>query len=608
MKRFYLGLLLLFLGCGLFSLSSFAQNNDRKTVQLANQYYNKGEYEKASSLYKKLFEAKPTNSHYYRRYFESLLASKDFIHAERLVKSQIAKKKNDLSLEVDLGMLYLSKEQMTQAKAQFDGVLQKVTAKQVRLIANAFNKGDQFDYSIALYEKGRELGKNPKAYAIELARAYQKKGEFSKMMSNYLDYAATAPRNIQTVKSSLQRVVSVEEHMEDLQTQLYGRLQKEPAQLVYPELLVWTFIQQHDYESALIQVKALDRRLKENGGRMMNLGQLADSEGQYDTAINAYSYIIQNKADSPMYKAAKIALLRSRKAKITTTTDYSPADVDSLRANYEEVLKEFGKTPNTVATIKDLAHLLAYYDYDINMAVKLLEEVLEMPSADAHLKAESKLDLGDYYLIQGEVWEATLLYSQVDKAYKDDILGEEARFKNAQLSYYNADFDWAQAQLNVLKASTSELIANDALELSVFITDNMGLDTTTVTMEMFAKADLLIVQNKKVEALKMLDDINKRYPGHALEDDILLTRAEIKLKEKDYEQAIVYLEKILNDFPEDLLADNALFKLAEIHAEQFDDKEKAMELYQTLLIDHPGSLFMVEARKRYRQLRGDLFN
>jgi len=45
--------------------------------------------------------------------------------------------------------------------------------------------------------------------------------------------------------------------------------------------------------------------------------------------------------------------------------------------------------------------------------------------------------------------------------------------------------------------------------------------------------------------------------------------------------------------------------LARLNENQLNDQDKAMELYQRLLIDYPASLFAVESRKRFRILRGD---
>ena len=89
-----------------------------------------------------------------------------------------------------------------------------------------------------------------------------------------------------------------------------------------------------------------------------------------------------------------------------------------------------------------------------------------------------------------------MYYSQVEKDFKHEVIGQEAKFKKIKIDYYTGKFNWAQAQLNILKQSTSKLIANNAMELSLLISDNLNLDTTQLTLQIYANAELLIFQNK----------------------------------------------------------------------------------------------------------------
>ena len=255
--------------------------------------------------------------------------------------------------------------------------------------------------------------------------------------------------------------------------------------------------------------------------------------------------------------------------------------------------------------IAELADLQAFYLNDLDKAISLLLEMINYPGLKPTIQAEGKIDLADFYLMKGEVWEATLLYSQVDKAFKDDILGHEARFRNAKLSYYSGDFQWAQTQFDVLKASTSKLIANDALDLSIFIMDNLGLDTSAAALTLYSEADLLVFQNRFDEAFTKLDTIKQNYPDHSLEDDIYYTKSKIYYKKREYEQSAQMLQKIINDYSDGIRADNAMFELADLYEHQLNDIDKAKELYEKIFIEHSGSTFAVEARKRFRRLRGD---
>jgi tetratricopeptide (TPR) repeat protein len=251
--------------------------------------------------------------------------------------------------------------------------------------------------------------------------------------------------------------------------------------------------------------------------------------------------------------------------------------------------------------------LEAIYLNNLDKSIALLSELITLPGISATMLGQAKLNLGDYYLMKTEVWESTLLYSQVDKAYKDDILGHEARFRNARLAYYSGDFEWAQTQFDILKASTAKLISNDALDMSVFISDNLNLDTTERALRYYAEADMLIFQNRFNEAFSELDSLIKEFPNNSLEDDVWYLKAKVFAKKRDYVQAGKMYELILENYPDEIRADNSLFALAELYENenQLNDKVKASKLYERLFIDFSGSTFAVEARKRYRLLRGD---
>jgi tetratricopeptide (TPR) repeat protein len=234
-----------------------------------------------------------------------------------------------------------------------------------------------------------------------------------------------------------------------------------------------------------------------------------------------------------------------------------------------------------------------------------MEELIAIPMLDRNVLADAKIKLGDFYLMSGEIWEASLLYSQVDKDMKDAPLGEMARYKNAKLSYYKGDFEWAQDQLDVLKGSTSELISNDAIDVSVFIMEHLNLDTGTTSMRYYAEADLLLFQNRFDEAFEKMDSLLVKFPTHGLGDDVYMAKAKIFIKKRQFDKALELLVKITSEYKDGILTDNALFKMAEIHEIELKDKTKAMELYEKILMDFSGSTFTVEARKRFRKLRGD---
>ncbi len=575
--------------------------------RLAIQYFETGEFEKAAALFKELYEKDKRSNFYFDKYIESLLAMDNYKVPEKVVRARLKREPDNLALYVTQGKILEAQYREDEAEKLYQEAIKKLPADRLDVVklGNEFVKMNKFDLAIKAYERGIKLLKDEIIFSYNLGDLYRRKHDTEKMIYYFLNAMENEMARIDNVKLLLQRYLT-EEDWTELQLQLYDRLQRKQDNVLYTELLAWVFIQNKDYRNALRQVKALDRRLKENGARVFELGKMAVNAKDYDVAISAFDHLVESKDQrSPFYLDAKRELLQTKRQKITLGYDYTPEDLHSLKEEYNQFLQEFGQNKNTANILLDLASLHAFYLDDLYEAIALLQEMIEMPGVNKYLRARGKIQLADYYLMKSEQWDATLLYSQVDKEFKDDLLGQQARFKNAKLSYFMGDFQWAQTQFDVLKASTSKLIANDALDLSVFIMDNLGLDTTSAPMEMYARSELLVFQNKFGEAEDIWSDIESTYSGHALTDDILYLKAQILEKRRMYQEAAVTYQRIVDEFPEEIRADNSLFALASLYDHQLADDDRAKELYERLFIDYSNSTLAVEARKRFRILRGD---
>ncbi|MFN8309454.1 MAG: tetratricopeptide repeat protein [Chitinophagales bacterium] len=589
----------------LIAVSAMAQRG--RDEVLAKSYMQNGEFDKAVELYRQLWENNNQAPNFYTPLLQGLMELKRFDEAEKTVKKQAHKFPENPQYDIDLGLVFKSGGDGAKAKEVWDKVVKNIKPSEtaINTAANAFKVNNLPDYEIAVYDKATKLFKGNIDYSLPIAAAYFNKGDNANAARFYIDNLERQPQNQQQVKSVLQQARGAEKLLAEMETQLYAKIQKQPENEQYIEFLTWIYIQNKDFEGAIVQMKALDKRKKDNGFRVLEVARMAQTEGFYDEAISGFNYVTSKEPRSNLYFQAKTELLNCRKEKMAKNITSSPEELNALRGEYESFLSENGKTPRTAQSMKEMADLLGFYIHDNNAAMQLCDELVHMPGIPQNLKNQAKLSLGDFYLIGGDVWESTLLYSQVDKEEKDAPLGEEARFKNAKLSYFKGDFDWAQEQLKVLKASTSELISNDAINLSVFIIDNLGLDTIPDPMERFARAELLLFQNKNEAAAKTLDTITYLYPGHALFDDIEYTKAVLYVKAQEYQKAIPLLEDIIKNFGKDLKGDDATFLLAEINERELHNTERAKELYKSILTDYPSSLLTIEARKRFRVLRGD---
>jgi tetratricopeptide (TPR) repeat protein len=575
--------------------------------RLAQQYLQNGEYEKAAVLFEQLFEANPQNDYFFDRYVDCMLALERYDDCEKSIRKQLKRDPKNLTLYVTLGRLLEQQYKEKEAEQQYQIAISQIPKDHFQIIrlANAFTNLTKYDNAIQVFEKGTELMKDPVTFSYYLGDLYRRKGETAKMIQSYLNSLGNAPERLANLQTTFQRFFTKDDYIE-LQKQLFARLQKDENAILYTEMLSWAFMQLSDYRNALRQLRALDKRLNENGARVFQLAQIAGGAKDYDTAISAYEYIVSDKGTaSTFYLEAKREALRCRRNKLTEGFSYTTDELTLLRNQYKVFLNEFGRSRVTANIIAEQAELEAIYLNLLDSAIILLTEVIDFPNLDPITAANAKLQLGDYYLMQGEIWESTLLYSQVDKAFKEDALGNEARYRNARLSYYDGDFQWAQAQFDILKASTSKFISNDALDLSVFIMDNLGLDTSATALSLYAQADLLVFQNRFQEAFQKLDTLLKSFPAHALEDDVLYLKSKIYGKMRDYTQQANTLQRIADSYPEEIRADNALFELAGLYQTHLNDPEKAKTLYEKIFLDYSSSTFAVEARKQFRILRGD---
>lgn len=577
--------------------------------QLAAQYYQAGEYDKALVYYERLFSKKPI-ALYYNYYLNCMLAVRDFKKAEKVVKRQVRNSPYDLSYQVDLGRVYRAAGEEDKAKKTFQEAIGELQPNQEQVIdlAQAFLGIGEPDLAIEAYKKGRKLMNGFYGFNFELAEVYAFKKDYASVAGELLDLLQVSESYMQQVQNALQMSFGAdadEKQNTILKNELLRRTQRYPDKTAYADLLLWMLIQQKDFEAALVQAKALDKRNREEGTRVMNLAETCAQSEAYDISLRCYEYVVGLGSRSFFYIEAQLKRAEVLYRQKTERRVCSAAEAAELKADFEKTLSELGRSNATVPLIKMLAHVQAFYLHNNAEAIRLLEEAIEMPQLSALMRAQCKLELGDVLVLDGQVWEGSLRYSQVEKEFKHEVIGQEAKFRNARVYYYQGDFYFAQAQLDVLKGSTEKLISNDAMDLSLLITDNLALDSNEVPLQYFARADLLAFQNKSAEALKLLDSINIRFPQHSLADDILFKRYQVFFSQGNYSEAAGFLEEIIKRYNYDVIGDDATYRLAELYDYYLGKKEKAMELYQDVLLKYPGSMFVVDARKRYRALRGD---
>ena len=589
-----------------FQQDAVTANNED---QLAMQFYQAKNYEKAAELYSHIYLRTP--SYYnYTYYIYCLVEIQDYDEAKKIVKAQQKTDRNALKYDVDLGYVYFREGNLPKSKKLYDDALKHLPAdvNQVIELANAFYSKGEMDYVISTYKKGRELLPEMRSLGFELAGAYERMGNFKGAIEEYLSLMDQDVNYATNVRDRLQVLLAQDDDNSKhtiLRSILLEHIQKEPDNVAYSELLWWYSVQEKDFGLAFIQAKALDRRLKEDGGRVMELAHLAISNNDYKVAEEAYKYVVSKGPSNSFHEAARRELLHTKYLLLTGDPGENLKDFAELQKSMLGELKKWENDPESARLAMDLAHLDAFYLADPDAALDLLDNVLAWPGLGGKDRADVKMELAGIHIYKGDMWTATVLYQQVYRDFKNDATGQEAKFRNARLSYYMGEFEWAKAQLDILKAATTKFIANDAMNLSMLISSNIDPDSNTIALGLYSRAELADFRNKEDVALQTLDSIPGLFKTHPILDNVTYRKGEIYLKQGNFALADSMFAIVTRSHPVDIITDEAIMNRAVIHETQLADKQGAMALYQELLNNYPGSLFVPEARKRYRSLRGD---
>ena len=593
----------------LFALVTITKSNaqDAIQIQLANEYYVNGDLEKAMSIYKKLFDNSKNIPLIHSNYYNLLINSGDFKIAERYIKKNIKLFRGNVYYKIDYGILLLAMTEKEQAHKEFEIIIESIKKDQYRLriTAQYFVQKQLRDWALRAYKIGRKVSDNKVAYSLELANIYCILNNKDLMVEEYLNYVNQNPGNISYVKNILQNLLVEPEDLVSLKNILIEKVQKYPNESIYFDLLIWVNLQQKNFYGAFVQARAVDKRFWGDGEGVLDIGTVALENKAYEDAIEIFSYIIKKHGNSINYSIARRMVIQARGGMVKNIFPINESEIRNLIDDYDNLIAELGINANTVEAMINKALLHAFYLDEKDSAISILNRIIEMRRINARLKAQSKLDLGDIYILTGEYWESSLLYSQVEKTYKEQSIGYLAKLKNAKLSYFKGDFKLAKAHLDVLKEATTREISNDAMDLSLLIHGNTYLDSTDLVMQKYAYIELLLFQNKRLQALDSLNQMIVKFPGHSLIDEIFFQLATIHRQIGHFNQSIVFLKKIKEDYATDILADDSLFLMGNIYEQNLGDKDRAKEIYKRFLSAYPGSVYVAEARKRFRTLRGD---
>ena len=580
--------------------TSFSQNS-----QLAHNYFNKGEYEKAAMLYKGLYNKNKVRRDYFKKLLSCYQLTENYEEASKLLIDHQKEFPNQIYLNIEIGYNYELQHQLEKAIPYYEKVLKSIdnNPNSGYLIGHTFQENHLLDYALKAYNKAMAL--NPDLnYDAYIAFIYGEKAEIENMFNAYLNMVEKNESFYPTIQRYAGMFIT--DNSDDPNNILFRklvlkRLQQNPRNS-WNMLLSWLYMQQKDYHKALIQETALYKRNLEDLSRIVELGDTAFNNKDFETTKSCFNFILENTKNPNLVLDANLYLLE-----ISILTANSKDEIKNVDQKFQELFSSYGYGSSTLDIQIAYADYLTFKKGLPIKAIQILKEALNNTESQFQY-GSVKLKLADILVYTGKFNEALINYSQVQTKLKNSILAQTARFKVAQTSYFKGDFKWALTQLKVLKSSTSQLIANDALQLNLLISDNIVGDTVFDALKTYAKADLLAFQNKNKQAIDTLHTLLKKFKGRSIEDEALFKQAELFTKIKKYALAENNYIRIVELQKDGILADDAYFRLAQLYENKLNNVEKAKELYQKIIFEFPSSIFLVDARKQYRTLRGDIVN
>ena len=580
----------------LWSSFAFSQNE-----QLAQYYYDKGDFEKAKISYEQLLNTSPSNTQYFLRIVDCYQQLQQFDVAEKAIQSRYSRYKQGVFL-VELGYNFQLQKNESKAKNYYEQAIEKIktSPNDVYGIGNSFEKKVLLEYALKAYETAMGLQPNYN-FNFQIGMLYGQLGKTDKMIDILLTESFTNPQNSNLIQAQLARFMNGETNetafKDAMRKALILKTQKE-QDVFWNHYLSWFYVQQKEFGKAFIQEKAIYKREGESLMSIVNLSQFALNENDTDTAAEILNFILLNTKDLDLLVDTNAHLMQIKIDKS------QPKDYPVISAELEQLLKTYEITPFTLSLQLIQAHFLAFNLKKIEEGKAVVKKALEL-NINEYQKADVKMELADILLLEEKFNQALIYYSQIQLDLKNDVVAQEASLKAAKTSYFKGDFEWALSQFKVLKSANTQLIANDALEYFLLINDNTVADSTQTALKQFAKGDFLLYQNKKQEAIEQFQNILKTFKGQEIEAVTLLRLGKVYEGLADYNLALSLYQQIIDNHSDGIYVDEALFFSAEIYNEKLKDIEKAKPLYEKIIFNHQDSIYFVDARKKYRQLRGD---
>lgn len=586
----------------LFQWSAFAQSEAR----IAQQYMKAAQYDKAIILYEDLYKSNPSNS-YYSALFSCYYATKDYKEAKKIIKKHSKRVKAYPKPDFDRALIEEALGNTDEAEKYYEIAKEKAILQRgyVSNLLNLFEQNDKIDHGLDLLLRADKV-KPSSSYKYLIAQYYGRLNRNEDMINVYLNVIQSRPKLVHQTKARMLRQFGQDkDKMDLLKNQLIKKLQSSNHSVfALDELLLWVYLQDKDFEKAFRKEKSVNKKHKLHGSRFINFANICFANQKYQLASDALKEILNYGVDHPHYIQALESKLKFDLFQLSVNTSVTDEEINDLNASFEDYFTQYPANNTNLEPQQHLAKFVSQYKNNNERAIRILEEAIAYKGSLKETAA-CKLLLADLLLINNRIWDALLYYNQIDKDFEHGTIGHEARFRKAKVSFYQGEFKWSKDQLDILKQSTTKLIANNAMYLSLVIQESLNLDSNTFGLEMYSRADLYMFQKRYTKANEILHQLIKLSTNDLLVDDAYFMLSKIAHEQNNYTKEEEYLNAIIQNHP-DILIDNALFNLGKLYQFQLKNNEKALETYQTLLTNHPSSYWTSQARVNYRTLKQNL--
>jgi len=583
------------------SIILFSQNK----INEANNFFYKKEYAKAVEIYKEI--EKNNLTIIYNNYLKSLFKLKDHTTASKIINKQIIKFPENPIYKIDKGYFFIVKNKKEKAYNIFNKILQNTDNYNKNILTNTANKFleiKEYEFAIKTLQKGIKKYPNV-SMELNIANIHRQKGETEKMTKKYIEIVKKYPEKKQRILNILQNIFGRDGSEQNkkyliLEKNLIKELQNSNKKEIL-DMIIWTYMQQYEFDKAFKYSKIADKKYTQYGNKIFEIGLIVKENKEYETATKCFEYLYKNHKEYKLQSEIEIIKIKREKCKKSIC---GKEELKKIDLQYQNFIQDYGVNQKTYYLLKDYANFLAFNYNNPDTAIFILNELKKVTS-DNIFKSECNLSLAEILLKTNQPWDAIKVYSELERNFKNEKTGHLAKFNKAKIYFYTGNIDWAKAHLDILKLATSKLIANDAMKMSLLITDNSNLDTSYDVIIMYAKAEYYFIKKEYEKSISALDSIMNKFPDHSIKDEIHLLKSNIYIEEGLYDSALQELDKIIKHHYYDIICDEALFKYGVIIEEKYNEEKQAMEIYNKIITDFPNSIYAQKARKKYRKLRGD---